>query len=86
MSFNKHQFIQCVNITKNEHGTEIDCVNGLWGVNGPDYFQCMNEAIHYWLQYKSDGEYDELLKPKLRGYSPDLIIMDDVCDSHPIKR
>lgn len=40
---------------------EIKCRLGLWSVDGPYGLALINEADHYFQQYKSDGEYDELL-------------------------
>ena len=39
----------------------IDCKLGLWGVSGPYGLKVINEASHYFEQYKSDGEYSEIL-------------------------
>jgi hypothetical protein len=41
---------------------EIKCRLGLWSVAGPYGLALINEADRYFQQYKSDGEYDELLK------------------------
>lgn len=40
---------------------EIKCKLGLWSVDGPYGLKLMNEANHYFQQYKADGEYDKLL-------------------------
>lgn len=37
----------------------IDCKKGLWAVNGANEFDVYREAIHYFKQYYSDGEYSE---------------------------
>ena len=39
----------------------ISCKLGNWSVSGPYGLSLINEAAHYFEQYKSDGEYDELL-------------------------
>lgn len=39
----------------------IKCKLGLWSVEGPYSLDLINEAELYFMQYKSDGEYDELL-------------------------
>lgn len=40
---------------------EIKCRLGFWSVEGPYSLQLINEANHYFQQYRADGEYDELL-------------------------
>ena len=42
---------------------EIKCKLGLWSVEGPYGLELINEANHYFRQYKEDGEYDALLTP-----------------------
>ena len=37
----------------------IECRKGLWGVSGPELVELIPEALHYYSQYESDGEYDE---------------------------
>lgn len=51
---------------------EIKCKLGLWSVDGPYGLALMNEANHYFQQYKDDGEYDKLLTPnvELTGAAP----------------
>lgn len=39
----------------------ISCRLGNWSVEGPYGLALMDEARHYFEQYKADGEYDELL-------------------------
>jgi len=39
----------------------IKCKLGLWEVSGPCGLQLIKEAMHYFEQYKSDGEYFEIL-------------------------
>lgn len=41
-----------------EYGHEIRCKKGLWGVTAPTKEEAMNEASHYYWQYREDGEYD----------------------------
>ena len=36
----------------------IKCNKGLWEVNAPNKIQAISEAVHYFMQYYSDGEYD----------------------------
>jgi hypothetical protein len=40
---------------------DIECKLGLWGVQGEDKDEVQDEALHYFLQYKSDGEYQNIL-------------------------
>ena len=42
----------------------IDCKLGLWGVSGSNKGQVESEATHYYLQYKSDGEYSSIIGGK----------------------
>ena len=39
----------------------ISCSLGLWSVNGAFGNALFSEALHYFQQYKSDGEYSEIL-------------------------
>ena len=39
----------------------ISCKLGLWSVEGPYGLDLINEANHYFQQYKSDGEYSQIL-------------------------
>ena len=53
----------CVNEKKNGDQMEVECKMGLWSVIGPSdavYF----EALHYFKQYKLDGEYSSILGGK----------------------
>ena len=43
---------------------EISCNLGLWSVSGLCGFHLINEATHYFEQYKSDGEYSDILGGK----------------------
>jgi hypothetical protein len=42
----------------------ISCKLGLWEVSGKYGLDLINEATHYFEQYKSDGEYSEILGGK----------------------
>ena len=39
----------------------ISCSLGLWSVTGVFSNDLLGEALHYFQQYKSDGEYSEIL-------------------------
>ncbi len=43
---------------------KISCQLGLWSVSGPHIEAVEREAMHYWIQYYKDGEYNKLLKNK----------------------
>ena len=49
----------------------ISCKLGLWEVEGPYGLALMNEADHYFEQYRADGEYHKILG----GESPADILM-----------
>lgn len=36
----------------------ISCKRGLWTFDGPDHDEVERQAMHYFLQYYQDGEYD----------------------------
>ncbi len=42
----------------------ISCNLGLWSVSGEYGLVLMNEANHYFEQYKSDGEYSSIIGGK----------------------
>jgi len=47
--------------TKSKNGLiTISCRKGLWEVTGGDREVVEGEAMHYYLQYLGDGEYDDL--------------------------
>lgn len=53
------EFDKCVNVSD----YEISCKLGLWSVSSSaGNPEIMNEAYYYWMQYKADGEYNELLE------------------------
>ena len=60
---------KCTIYTRRGDRCEIKCRLGLWSVDGLYGLALINEANHYFQQYKSDGEYDKLLthNMKLRG-------------------
>jgi len=37
----------------------ISCNKGLWSVSAPSRHRAKSEAVRYFMQYDSDGEYDE---------------------------
>lgn len=52
---------KCTIYTRRGERCEIRCRLGLWSVEGSYGMALFNEANHYFMQYKEDGEYDELL-------------------------
>ncbi len=56
------EFRKCVDIRNKGARVIISCKLGLWEVDATDYSLAIIEAMHYFLQYKSDGEYDSILK------------------------
>ena len=56
------QLAKCSTKTKERDGTiSIQCKLGLWGVNAGCEANVINEALHYFMQYKSDGEYSSII-------------------------
>lgn len=45
-------------VKRTKHGFEVKCPKGLWSVTGSDFQGVVNEALHYYMQYAQDGEYD----------------------------
>lgn len=54
-------FLKCINSKTTVVQTTIKCKLNLWSVTSADYRVAMDEAMHYWLQYYEDSEYDTLL-------------------------
>ena len=52
---------RCAIYRRNKDRCVIECRLGLWSVEGPYGLELINEAMHYFKQYKADGEYNELL-------------------------
>ena len=40
----------------------MSCPVGLWSVTGASMRDVQREAMHYFMRYRDDGEYDALLK------------------------
>ena len=57
-----YQFNKCVIKRKRKNAKwSINCKMGLWGVESDNKDTAMCEALHYWQQYKSDGEYSSII-------------------------
>lgn len=52
---------KCTTYKRNGGTCSIKCKLGLWSVSGPYGLKLINEAAHYFEQYKSDGEYSSIL-------------------------
>jgi len=61
-------FKKCTSSPKEEDGYTVECKLGLWSVSGGNLIDVLNEAYNYFAQYKSDGEYDELLDNPLTNH------------------
>ena len=59
-----NEFEKCTICKHDEDRYIIECKKGLWAVEGPYMKQIINEAMHYFNQYKADGEYSEILGSK----------------------
>ncbi|MCK5609686.1 hypothetical protein KAR91_47875 [Candidatus Pacearchaeota archaeon] len=55
---------KCATYTRRGDVCEIKCNLGLWAVSGEYGLALINEAFHYFEQYKADGEYSEILGGK----------------------
>ena len=55
---------KCVTYKRRGDKCTISCNLGLWSVEGKYGLALINEASHYFEQYKSDGEYSEILGGK----------------------
>jgi len=54
-------FKKCTNTVFDGDMWDIECKLGLWGVIGEDKDKVEGEALHYFRQYKEDGEYYKIL-------------------------
>ncbi len=55
---------KCTTYKRNGEQCTIRCNLGLWEVSGKYGIGLINEASHYFDQYKADGEYHEILGGK----------------------
>ncbi len=59
------QFALCITKRKRKNGrVSINCKLGLWSVEAPNEDAAMCEALHYWQQYRGDGEYYKIIGGK----------------------
>ena len=59
-------FLKCVYDERERDSYEIHCKLSLWSVSGSsdDKGKVIDEAYHYWQQYKADGEYSSIIGGK----------------------
>ena len=56
------EFKACTVKKKHKYGrTEIQCKLGLWDVDAYHEINAVAEAMRYFRQYKSDGEYNHII-------------------------
>lgn len=65
---------RCAAYSREGEVCRISCKLGLWSVEGKYGLALINEADHYFQQYKSDGEYHEILG----GKSPSQMLMEKI--------
>lgn len=62
-----NEFNACTAANATESGYEIECLLGLWSVSCLSFdgsLRLTQEALYYWAQYKSDGEYYKIIGGK----------------------
>jgi len=52
---------KCTIYTRIDKLCTIKCRLGLWSVEGKYGLDLINEASHYFEQYKADGEYEQII-------------------------
>jgi len=55
------EYRKCTNLSVVKGRTIIACKLGLWSVDSLCHSRAHHEAQHYFLQYKSDGEYSGII-------------------------
>ena len=64
----------CTTLAVTNGRTYISCKLGLWSVNSLCYSTAQRNAQHYFKQYKSDGEYSDIIG----GKSVEELLMDEL--------
>jgi len=59
-----YEFHKCTTKTQNVNSVTIDCNMGLWSVTAPDELEAVANSLHYFRQYKEDGEYSSIIGGK----------------------
>jgi hypothetical protein len=54
-------FLMCSTSSRDGVYYKVSCKLGLWSVEGSDCIKVLSEAVHYFEQYRSDGEYHEII-------------------------
>ena len=54
-------FEKCVEYSCNDGTFKVTCIKGLWSVAGNDKIQVEHKALHYFEQYREDGEYYDII-------------------------
>lgn len=57
-------FKECTSTLFDGDTWDISCNLGLWSVSAPDQETAQDEALHYFRQYKKDGEYSSIIGGK----------------------
>lgn len=58
------EFNACTTYLRRNDRCTISCRMGLWSVEGKYGIKLIDEAMHYWRQYKRDGEYSSIIGGK----------------------
>lgn len=58
---NETEMEMCTTYIRQDKSCTISCKLGLWSVSGPYGLALINEAHNYFMQYKRDGEYSEII-------------------------
>jgi len=59
------KFLKCTTKTIRKDGhTTVSCKKGLWSVEAYHEINAVTEAMHYFRQYASDGEYSDIIGGK----------------------
>ncbi len=61
MKYEQTDMEKCCIYKRRGDRCEIKCKLGLWSVDGPYGLALIDEANHYFQQYRADGEYDKFL-------------------------
>ena len=65
---------KCATYKREGNRCTISCKLGLWSVEGKYGLELINQAMHYFRQYKADGEYHSLIG----GDDPKTVLMRSI--------
>jgi hypothetical protein len=54
-------FSKCTRFSSDGDVLTVSCKLGLWSASGEDYCLVVDEALHYFKQYRDDGEYYNII-------------------------